>query len=541
MTDLFGMLAGLAQPAERRSPWYCDRPDCDGEPHGPHWQWCDHECPGQFDRARGCSLGCGKGEAHHHTPLCRHARAAQRPPEGNWFIWMLLAGRGFGKSKAAAEWIVEAATSQDPAEWAVVARNATDVRKNARDMTAGVVQAAERRGVLRQYNRHEEDAYLTTGAIIHFVSADKPDRLRGFNLAGAWADELCSWRFASETWDYGLLPALRAGEHPRVVVTTTPKPIPLLKRLVEEAQAEATKPPSERSKVLTTGSTFDNQKNLADNFIAEMRSTYGGTRIGRQELEAELLFDEAGSLVTPELIEGARIEYAELPELQRIVVAVDPAGTYGEGSDETGIIVCAKDREGHGYVLADHSCRRSPHEWASVAAAAYERWQADAIAAEKNMGHDLVEGVIRSVAPHVRYIPIQAALGKRLRAEPITALYEQGRIHHVGVFPQLEEQLCAWTPDAKKSPDRMDALVHGFTELGLAKWGIGQAWLDYYRGVVEKDATTPAPAAPRRAGFLLGESPPPATPPSRCEHRWFPDGDGGHHCARCGAPRPVAV
>ena len=663
-----------AVPLEDVSRWYCDRPGCDGQPHGPHWHWCDHP----------------PGDEHPPGPeyaSCRHARAKQVPPDGDWFIWFFLAGRGVGKSRSAAEWLVHSATHQDAAEWAVIARNAADVRKNCRDMTAGIVAVAERDRVLKQYNRHEEDIYLRNGAVIHAISADKPDRLRGFNLAGAWADELClppgtrietarggtpieyvelgdlvrtrsglrkvlaagptrrdakmwelrtkdehvlrctpdhmvwvqgdtqipglgmwvsaqyvlpgmrlcaawidvdgqrwhrgaggfttvemsrplryrqpvtydltvedeheffadgilvhncAWRFPTDTWDYGLMPALRAGQHPRVVVTTTPKPIPLIKRLVEEAKAEEAKPLAKRSRIITTGSTFENTDNLAPNFIEEM-SMLRGTRIGRQELEAELLFDTSGSLVTPEMIESSRI-YPDadgfqmeefLGTMQRVVVAVDPAGTYGEESDETGIVVCAKGRDGHGYVLEDRSCKKSPHEWAAVAAAMYEKWQADAIAAEKNLGHDMVEDIIRSVAPYVRYIPIQAVMGKRLRAEPITALYEAARIHHVGVFPKLEDQLTSWSPEAKYSPDRMDALVHGFTELGLAKWGAGHAWLDYYQQAVEDDQANPRPM--RQAGFAPQHSEAPsAQDPGRCEHRWFPNVDGTYNCAKCG-------
>ena len=527
MSDFWGVLADEAVPPERVSRWFCDRLVCDGEPHGPHWRWCEH----------------GEGE---HSSDCRHARAQQVPPVGDWFVWMLLAGRGLGKSRAAAEWLIDSALRERPAEWCVIARNAGDVRKNARDMTAGLVVIAERGGHLKQYNRHEEDIYLSNGAVIHCLSADKPDRLRGFNLAGAWVDELASWRYASDTWDYGLMPALRAGSHPRVVVTTTPKPVPLLKRLVEDARLEESKPLALRSKVITTGSTWDNAKNLAPNFIAEMKAAYGGTRIGRQELEGELLFDISGALVTAEMIEGARrgekktvnqaqaleqvAGFADCGGFQRIVVAVDPAGSYGHDSDETGIVVCAKGKDGHGYVLDDLSCRRSPHEWAAISAAAYEKWQADAIAAEKNMGHGLVEDVIRSVAPHVRYIPIQAVQGKRLRAEPITALYEQGRIHHVGTFPGLEDQLCEWTPDDKKSPDRMDALVHGMTELGLARWGQAQAFLESWKREVEQRGEQPVEPPDHSAARYRSAMQAPAVPRRCPEPRFGFDGV----CWNCG-------
>lgn len=532
MSDFWDVLADVAAPLAEVSRWYCDRLGCDGEPHGPSWHWCGHP----------------EGSHPRHEPSCRHARAQQVPPVGDWFVWLLLAGRGLGKSRAASEWLLEAAWTSEPGEWCTIARNAGDVRKNARDMTAGLVVLAERDGRLDHYNRHEEDIFLRNGSVIHCLSADKPDRLRGFNLMGAWADELSSWRYAADTWDYGLMPALRAGSHPRVVVTTTPKPVPLLKRLVKEAEAEAEKPEHLRSKVLRTGSTWDNAANLAANFIAEMRSTYGGTRVGRQELEGELLFDVSGALVTLEMIEEARCTMSEAEErsggFTRVVVAVDPAGSYGERSDETGIVVCAKGRDGHGYVLSDLSCKKSPREWATIAAAAYERWQADRIVAEKNMGHDLVEDVIRTVAPTIAYKPIQAVQGKRLRAEPVTALYEQTKIHHVGTFPQLEDQLTTWDPEAsQKSPDRMDALVHGMTELGLARWGSTHAFMSMMRKQIELRQEYPDAMADkemsRAVQSIVGRR-------SRtdvlqrkaqrlCQHRWR-----GDTCVFCGTVRDSA-
>ncbi len=411
---------------------------------------------------------------------------------------MLLTGRGFGKSRAAAEWLIDSALNEEPGEWCVIARNAADVRKNARDQTAGLVVCA--RDHLKQYNRHEEDIYLDNGSVIHCLSADKPDRLRGFNLMGAWVDELASWRFMEDTWEYGLLPTLRVGRHPRVVITTTPKPVPLLKKLVKEAQAEEEKPLARRSKVLVTGSTWENAKNLADNFIAEMRTSFEGTRVGRQELEGELIFDLTGTLVNAEQIHNARITPSELEEADiiRVAVGVDPAGSYGEESDETGIVVCAKDRDNHGYVLEDKSGKYTPQEWAGIAAALYQQWEADALVAEVNVGGNLVEEVVRSALPHVRFVPVRAVVGKFMRAEPVTALYEQGRIHHVGTFARLEDQLCTWTPDMQmkgtrgKSPDRMDAMVHAFTELGLARYGVGRGWIEAIKGILEEQADKPA-------------------------------------------------
>ena len=328
------------------------------------------------------------------------------------------------------------------------------------------------KGTIAKYNRTLGDIYLTNKAIIHLISADKPDRLRGFNLAGAWCDELSSWRYP-DAWHLGLLPTLREQRvDPRVVVTTTPKPVTLLRSLVEEDHELG-------SIIVTRGSTFDNADNLAPKFLEEMRSRYEGTRRGRQELYGELLTDVDGALVSQDMIDGPRLREstngkgANVPVdifLSRIVVAVDPATTSGEESDETGIIVCAKGVDNRGYILADLSCKESPDGWAKIVAKAYDQYGADRVIAEKNQGGDMVERIVRSVHPNIAYKGVAAKVGKKLRAEPIAALYEQGKVSHVGYFAELEDQWCTWIPDAaahQKSPDRVDALVHGLTELGL--------------------------------------------------------------------------
>ena len=285
-------------------------------------------------------------------------------------------------------------------------------------------------------------------------------------------DELSSWRYP-DTWDLGLIPTLREQRvDPRVVVTTTPKPVTLLRRLVDERQDRG-------STIITYGSTFDNEENLAPRFIEEMRARYDGTRRGRQEIYGELLTDVDGALVSQDMIDGPRLrgeldgKGANRPEgifLSRIVIAVDPATTSGEDSDETGIIVCAKGADNRGYILADLSCKESPDGWAKIVARAYDQYGADRVIAEKNQGGDMVERIVRSVHPNIAYKGVSAKVGKKLRAEPIAALYEQGKISHVGYFPELEDQWCTWIPDAsssQKSPDHVDALVHGLTELGL--------------------------------------------------------------------------
>lgn len=505
----------MANPAREPSRWFCDRAGCDGAPHGPLWHWCDHPVDGTHDKS------------------CRHARAAQRPPDGDWFVWLLLSGRGFGKSRAAAEWIVDQARNAEPGEWAVLARSAEDVRKNAEDMDAGLVKVAGPH--LRQYNRSLMRLTLDNGSVIHLLSADKPDRLRGYNLMGAWCDELASWRYP-DTWHMTLLPALRESKgEPRVVVTTTPRPVKLLKELMDGVSTGAT--------VVTTGSTFDNAANLAPRFITEMRERYDGTRVGRQELQGELLFDSPGAVVSQDMINGARLRPEDFKTdkrdtLVRIVVAVDPATTYGEKADETGIIVCGKDGDGHGYVLDDLSCRTSPRRWAKTVVNAYERWHADRIVTEENQGGKAWEAIFRAENPTVAYTGTRAKVGKRLRAEPITALYEQGRIHHVGSFNELEDQLTSWEPDSGLSPDRLDALVHGFTELGLARWGQGAGFLRYWQRDVEA-GRDPLAAAERdarvRSRAAKGVEVRERVRRQMCEHRWRVDPAGRRCCVFCGA------
>jgi phage terminase large subunit-like protein len=268
-----------------------------------------------------------------------------------------------------------------------------------------------------------------------------------------------------------LMLGLRLGERPRVVVTTTPKPTKLLRSLIEREGDDV---------VVVRGSTFDNSANLAPGFLQAIRERYEGTRLGRQELYAELLTDTVGALWNYELIEAARIDEARLAgaDIVRIVVAIDPAVSAGEAADEAGIIVAARDAGGHAYVLGDLSGRMGPIEWARTAVAAYRHTGADRVVAEVNNGGAMVEATLRMVDPAVSYRAVHASRGKAVRAEPVAALYEQGRVHHVGAFPQLEDQMCGFTADfdrriAGYSPDRVDALVWAITELLVAPAGGG--------------------------------------------------------------------
>lgn len=293
------------------------------------------------------------------------------------------------------------------------------------------------------------------GAVATLFSADEPNRLRGPQHDLAWCDELAAWRYP-QAWDM-LMFGLRLGPDPRVVVTTTPRPIRLIRGLLADPKV-----------AVTRGRTAENRDNLAPAFLEQIIRRYEGTRLGRQELDGELLDDMPGALWTHALIDGARV--TEAPDLARVVVAIDPAVSSHEGSDETGIVVAGRGHDGHGYVLADVSGHYAPAEWARRAIALYAEHEADRIVAEVNNGGEMVEATLRVVDPNVPFTAVHASHGKVARAEPVAALYEQGRVHHLGALPQLEDQMCAFTSDGDAgggSPDRVDALVWALTELLL--------------------------------------------------------------------------
>jgi len=294
------------------------------------------------------------------------------------------------------------------------------------------------------------------GAMALGYNGTEPDQLRGPEFDTAWVDELAKYRYARETWDM-LQFTMRKGRDPRVLVTTTPRPIPVLKEIMADASTEVTR-----------GSTFDNADNLPAKFIETIRTKYEGTRLGRQELNAEILDDVPGALWTREMIDQAQVRAA--PDLVRVVVAVDPSGTKGEADkgDSIGIIAAGKGVDGNAYVLADRTCKLSPDGWGRRSVATYYDLGADRIVAERNFGGAMVEHVIRTVDPKVSYKEVTASRGKVARAEPVAALYEQGKVKHVGGFSDLEDQMCAMTPDGflgEGSPDRADALVWAITEL----------------------------------------------------------------------------
>ena len=406
------------------------------------------------------------------------ARPEQLAPDGDWTIWLYLAGRGAGKTRSGCEWVQDHVTSGRAGRVALVAPTSGDVRGVIVEGESGFLAIAP------NWNRptwEPSRRRLTwpNGAIATTYSADEPERLRGPQHDLALCDELGSWRYP-DAWDM-LQFGLRLGARPRCCVTTTPKPSRLIRGLVaREGQDVA----------ITRGRTYDNAANLAPSFLATIIKQYEGTRLGRQELDAELLTDTPGALWTRAMIEAARIDQKAAPAMRRIVVAIDPAVSSGEDSDETGIVVAGLGFDDNGYLLEDLSGRYSPTEWASVAVRAYHKHKADRIVAEVNQGGQMVETTVRVVDPNVSYKAVHASRGKVARAEPVSALYEQNRVFHVGIFPQLEDQLCDFAPGATSSPDRLDALVWALTELMLGTGG-AEAILEFYRREVAAQGNGP--------------------------------------------------
>ena len=393
-------------------------------------------------------------------------RPEQQEPEGDWTVWLILAGRGWGKTRTGAEWLIDkvlanpSAPDGAPTEWAIIGETFSDTRVMCVEGPSGILRVLMRRGLTNgiefTYNRSSWQITIATGQKIHMFGADNPDAGRGYNLSGVWADEIAKWRYSYESWNEGIAPALRIGDKPRAVITTTPKPIRILREWTGR---------SDGSVFTTRGSTFDNASNLSTAALTELEARYAGTRVGRQELYGELLEDVEGALWHRQMIERARIESNLVPNLIRVVVAIDPAVTSGEESDETGIVVAGLSADNQYYVLSDKSMRATPDAWARVSVEQYKEWKADRIIAEANNGGDMITQLIRTVDGQVPVKKVNATRGKRVRAEPISALYEQGRVHHVGSFPALEDQMVTWTPDIPKSPDRLDALVWALTEL----------------------------------------------------------------------------
>lgn len=408
-------------------------------------------------------------------------------PNGElWTTWLILAGRGFGKTRCGAETIIKWVREGSCRHIALVAQDSADARDVMVEGESGII-ACSPRDFMPKYEPSKRRLTWPNGARATLFSAEDFDSLRGPQFDGAWCDELCKWRYAQEAWD-NLQFGLRLGEHPRQIVTTTPRPMKLLKDIILRSDTYITK-----------GSTMENLANLAPPFRKAVIDKYEGTRIGRQELNAELLDDTPGALWNRSLIDQHRLLPADpsqpirLPHFVRVVVAVDPQKEAGEAAAETGIMVVGKTAEGHGYLLEDLSLNGTPEEWGRAAVQAYDDWAADMLVYEANQGGEMVAAVLRGAAKSLKedkqraadFVPLKAVhatRGKYVRAEPVSQLYEQGKIHHVGSFPELEDQLCEYTPDGSMgySPDRMDALVWGLTELMIGSIK-GEGLMDYYR------------------------------------------------------------
>ena len=403
--------------------------------------------------------------------LLRHwpflARADQRPPEGcrrcGWRTWLVLGGRGAGKTRTGAEWVRGVALGEpgflEPAAGriALIGETHADVRDVMVEGPAGILSVHGERSERPAWSPSLRRLEWRNGAVAQSFSSEDPDGLRGPQFGAAWADELAKWRHPEETWDM-LQFGLRLGTRPLQVVTTTPRPIPLLKRLLD----------GERT-AISRARTLDNAAHLAPAFIEAVTRRYGGTRLGRQELDGELIEDRPDALWTRDGIEASRVVAA--PDLVRVVVAVDPPASSGRRAASCGIVAAGADEAGTGYVLADASLGQAkPGEWAARAVATCRRWDADALVVEANQGGEMVLSVLRETDASVPVVTVHATRGKYLRADPVALLYEQGRVRHVGAFPALEDELCDFGPgglSSGRSPDRLDALVWALTHLML--------------------------------------------------------------------------
>ena len=383
------------------------------------------------------------------------ARPDQIAPQGEWDIWLALAGRGWGKTRAGAEWVRQEVESGKAKRIALIAETAADARDVMTEGPSGIL-AVHPEATRPEYEPSKRRLTWPNGATATLFNATEPDQLRGPQFDLAWCDELAKWRYARETWDQ-LQFGLRLGDHPRVMVTTTPRPIELVKAILAGQEGKVT---------VTRGKTMDNAANLAAPFMAKIKARYEGTRLGRQELDAEVLGDLPGALWSMATLDAYRLP--SQPDLKRIVVAVDPAVSDTEQSDEHGIIVAGIDEDGRGIVLEDASMKGGPAEWSRRVVSLYRSWGADAVVVERNQGGDMVAHTIRTAGATVNIREVTASRGKHIRAEPIAALYEQGRVAHVGAFPALESQMTQMTSSGYQgdgSPDRLDALVWALTDL----------------------------------------------------------------------------
>lgn len=400
-----------------------------------------------------------------------HARANQLPPKGDWYIWIQQMGRGSGKTRSGNEWI-RACSLTEPIT-AIISPTSGDLHKVILDGPAGLfaICPPDWQPVV---NRTQMTATWPNGSKTLLFSAEEPERLRGPQFYKLYCDELAAWRYP-ETFDNAML-GLRLGEKPQCLITTTPKSTAFYRRVLAMPGV-----------VVTHGSTMENKANLSLVFIATVVARNIGTRRGRQELQGELIENVEGALWSSSRIDELRVK--DFPDLQQVVVGVDPAISNTEDSDETGIVVCGRSKDGHFYLLEDASGRYDPDGWAKKAVALYRTRRADFIVAEVNQGGAMVESTIRAVDVNASYKGVHASRGKITRAQPIASLTEQGRVHHVGVFPELEEQLTSFNGEGE-SPDRLDAYVHAMTLLAEGSNVFG--WMEWLSGWVTGKYREPA-------------------------------------------------
>ena len=409
------------------------------------------------------------------------ARDEQLEPDGDWNTWFINAGRGFGKTRAGVEWVREQ-VKRGAKRIAAVAATNSDIERVMVKGESGFLSVCWEGDKTYQGKKMGYPEWSPTkrsltwenGAQVQFFSAEEPERLRGPQFEVAWCDELAAWNKDMDTWSM-LQFCMRLGKHPRIMVTTTPKPTKLVRQILKDSKTH-----------VTTGSTFDNAANLASTYLEAVKDLYEGTRLGRQELYAEVLEEAEGALWTTEMLDKASVKHEDVPHLNRIVVALDPAVTSNAESDMTGIVVAGIDVNGVAYVLGDYTDRLSPQGWASKAIQLYHQYQADRIVAEVNQGGDMVRTTLHGEDATIPFKAVRASRGKFARAEPISALYERGIVKHVANPPdgsslnELETQMRTWEPlGSIGSPDRLDALVWAITDLSLNGYAKPQLTLAY--------------------------------------------------------------
>ena len=383
------------------------------------------------------------------------ARKKQRMPPGKWRVWAQFCGRGYGKTRSGAEAVKYMVESGKAKRIAIVGRTADDAKKVLVQGVSGILAVSHPK--FRPIHQPGNKLVIwPNGAIAETYSADKPEQMRGPGYDLAWADELAWWRY-KEAWD-NLQFATREGDCPQIIVTTTPRPTKVIKGIQKRSEN------SSGRYILVRGSMYENAGNLPESFIEDIETEYGGTRLGRQEIYGEILDDNPNAIFKRKDIEAARVE--RHPPLIKILVAVDPQAKNKDESAKTGIVTVGLGDDYEFYVLSDDTIKGTPDKWGREAVAAYNKYSASAIVCEDNQGGDMVEFVIKTIGPLIPLKRQTAVTDKKTRAAPVSALCEQHRIHHVGTFPELEDQMCEWQPGPGiKSPDIMDAMVWGIRSL----------------------------------------------------------------------------